>query len=463
MRILLLQQEMGRRQKEKPVFPLGLASLASVLIKKHKVKVFDPNIFPSPCEASKRLAQIMADFSPDVVGISIKYIETIEKSDTYVYYKNIRNMLGEVKAINPKSVVIAGGAGFSIFAKEIMRDLPSLDFGVYLEGEDSLFELLDNLDNPENVRGIFIRRGGEPFFTGSRQLPDFEKLDMFSLNPEVLDISRYICDDYQVFGIQSKRGCAHECAYCSYPQLNGRLLRLKDPVKLVDEIEFLAKEYGLRTFSFADNIFNVPQEHAYQICSEILKRKLRVKWGAWFDLKNFSQELLALAVSSGCSYVEFSPDAATEKGLKLLGKGITLSDIDRSISIIRNEKRIIVSYNFFCIHPAQTFFGMIRSLFLFAKIFLFLFGRVRISLAWIRIMPQTLMQQIAIKEGLIKEQEGLLAVNEDKLRHFLYSKASLRLLDILCTYSVIIADRCLKPVLKNIFKVTGKFYPFYYS
>jgi len=67
MKVLLIQQDMGIRETNYPMFPIGLSYIAAVL-KHHTVKIFDPNAYPLS-EVPKVLIALMRTFSPDIVGL----------------------------------------------------------------------------------------------------------------------------------------------------------------------------------------------------------------------------------------------------------------------------------------------------------------------------------------------------------------------------------------------------------
>jgi len=463
LKILLVQQDMGRRNKVRVIYPVGLGYLASALEKRgHRAKIFDPNIY-SLAIAQIKLQEEIREFSPDAIGISIKYIDTTQRRDPFIFYNTIRPMITSIKSIEPDIKIIVGGAGFSMFAKEIMLDIPEIDLGFFLEAEDSLPALLDNPDDFRSIKGIFYRENSGVYFSGPGKPLDFTQLSEPAKNPRIINISPYLCDDYQTFGIQSKRGCPFDCSYCNYPFLNGQKIRLKDPISVVDEIESLVKNYGLRNFTFVDNIFNLPPAHAIEICQGILKRNLRLEWGAWFDLENFSEELLDITAEAGCRHFDFSPDAATDQGLRALRKNINLSMITKSLSLIKAKKNVFASYNFFCSYPGQSLLGALMTWYLLCKIIFSLFGRVRIGLGWIRIEPNTLVREIAIKEKIISEGTSLLAKNERELKKLFYRNPTFYFNDALFGVFLNIADHFLKPILKISFGLFRKKYPFYYN
>jgi anaerobic magnesium-protoporphyrin IX monomethyl ester cyclase len=454
MRVLLVQQDMGRRLIKYPLFPIGLCYIATAL-KKHQVKIFDPNTYDFP-DCYERLKEEVSAFQPEIVGISIRNIDTTQRRDLFVHFKTIPPTIQAVKAVNPDIKIMVGGSGFSFFSKEIMESVPEIDFGIYLEGEESTPELLDNLSQPERVRGIFIRKNGQLHFTGERGLPDFASLPIPRKDAKLIDISKYQGPLHNIIGIQSKRGCALSCTYCSYVFLNGNNVRLRDPRGVVDEIEQLVNEFKLRKFTFVDSIFNFPEKHAIDICREIISRKLDVEWGAWCNLSNLSEEFLRLAKQAGCKHIGFSPDAATNEGLSALKKGLTVNDIDNSLKILRKVKGIAAGYNFFCSYPGQNFKGMIKTLITIFKIPLLLPGRGGLGLGWIRIEPHTEMYELAVKENIIEKDADLFPKDEQELSHFFYTPSNLRYVDKVFDSVLAIIDSFLKPGVKFVFRLLKK-------
>ncbi len=453
MKILLIQAYQGRKEPMGAVFPLGLCYVATPLLKKHSVSIFDPNLLEDPYTELKRKVK---DFKPELVGLSIRNIDTLDKRDIFYYFKTVGPTLKIVRETAPEARIMAGGSGFSMFANEIMDRVPEIDYGVYFEGEETVLELAGKIDNPEEVLGIFYRRGGKVNFTGMRSLPDFDSLPV--PRRELLDVARYPFPLDNV-GIQTKRGCPLKCAYCSYPFLNGNRVRLRSPDKVVDEIEYLIKEFGVRQFMFVDGIFNVPVNHAEEICREILKRGLDIEWKAWCDIRGFSEEFLVLAKRAGCRSLPFSPDAASDEALYSLGKGITSRDINRVVQIITKHKDIRASFGFFGISPNQTFMGILKTIFMYLRINILLFLRGGATIGWIRIEPHTEIHRIAIEEGVISENTGLLPDKEDNLRRLYYTVPSLWFGDRMIELVLWMVNKLLKPTLRLMVQMMKFFRP----
>lgn len=415
MKVLLVQSYNGRYEPEGVIYPIGLSYIATALAG-HDVKVIDLNMHAG---CFNELRKKLTSFNPDIVGISLRNIDTTQIRDIFFNFKTLAPTVCLIKDTSPYSKVLVGGSGFSMFAREIMKRIPQIDFGVYLEGEESTPELIENLNKPETVKGIFVRKGDKVVFTGHRPLPDMKRLPA----PErhFVNLNSY---DHPVFtniGIQTKRGCPLACAYCSYPSLNGRQVRVRSAGQVADEIECLRREYSIRRFMFVDSVFNVPNRHAEDICREMIRRRLDVEWSAYFNIRGFSQELLSLAIEAGCKNFSFSPDAVTDRSLKALGKGITEKDISTVIRMFLKTKCVRIEFHVFCTPPGQTFTGILKTLLFFFKVNALFLGSAVVRLNWIRIEPGTGMYEIAKSEGIISDETDLLPQKEEHLRDLFYT------------------------------------------
>ena len=442
-RILLIQAYQGRKDPMGECFPIGLCCIATPLTENgHYVKIFDPNLSDAPYEDIKK--NILA-FNPDLVGLSVRNIDTCNKADIFFSFKTVQPTLSIIKETVPDVKIMVGGSGFSMFAEKIMMRLQDIDYGVYLEGDESVPELVENLDNPENVPGIYYRSNGRLIFTGPRPLPDIENLPI--PRRDFLNVAQYP-HPFGNLGIQTKRGCPLRCAYCSYPFLNGNRIRLRSPSKVVDEIQYLVNEFNVRQFMFIDGIFNKPEKHARAICTEMINRKLDVEWQAWFDMKSFSDDFLILAKKAGLKRIAFSPDAASNSSLLALKKRISVEDINRVISIAIVHKDMDFAFGFFATPPGQTFMGVLNTIYLYLKINILFSSRRNsgASISWIRIEPDTEVQQIAIREGFIDKDNDLLPENEEGLEPLYYSAPSMWLGDRLVELLNWSVNNLLKPV-----------------
>lgn len=405
MRILLVQSFSGPMVN--PVFPIGLSYIAGVL-DKHEVEGFDPNV---EGDYINKLKEKIVEFNPDLVGISIRNIWPFsDGKGEGLYYKDaILPLLRVIKSAADVPVV-AGGSGFTTYAKEIMEDLEEIDCGVFRDGEETFPQLLENLSNPENVKGVYYRKDGHLCFGGAREMREIDNLP--GPKREIFDMDNY--KEYSgSMGVQTKRGCALRCSYCVYPHICGDRMAMRSTVKVVDEIEHLSNTYGIRNIVFVDTVFNVPMDNAVEICRELIERDLGIRWTAFFNPKNMTEEFMKLAVESGCYLFEYSPDAYSNKMLRLLNKNITTDDILNTCELARRIEGANVSYNFFVNGPGENIFTFMRLLLFSLRARMSLKGKLkRFFFSHLHIEPNTALCRLALENGMIDQNAEFLGSKE---------------------------------------------------
>lgn len=450
MRVLLIQQDLGIRETEFPVYPIGLAYIASSL-NKHEVRIFDPNLYTLK-GAWSRLAQVVQEFEPQIVGISIRNIDTTNFRNQHVHFKTVPSMVERIKKVAPDVKIIVGGSGFSMFARHIMQAVPEIDYGIYLEGEESTPELLDKLSTPEKVPGIFYRNGSVVCFSGNRTWPDINSIPWPSLDSDVLDVKQYIGPSYNIIGIQTKRGCKLKCSYCSYPFLNGSSLRLREPSDVVDQIEYMNKSLGVGRFVFTDSVFNVPEWHARDICNEMIARDLNVEFGVWLHMKGVTSEFLKLLKDAGAVQIDFAPDAATDKGLKVLRKSMNMHDFWDTVDAAQKIKGVGFGFGFFASLPGYNFWDNLKTLLLPFLVQIKLPGKGGGAVCYIRIEPDTKIHEIAVQERLVQHDDSLFPKDEKELACMFYRPKDQALSLIMNDYFISVFEKILKPFAVFIFR-----------
>lgn len=349
MKVLLVQA--STMSAEGPIFPIGLSYVGTAIKQKgHDVRIFDINTVPGKW---KELVRTVEEWQPDVIGYSMRNIKVALPGEegSFSQLEPFKEALRYIRRARRDVKIVAGGCAYSLYAKVFMEQMPDIDIGVFAEGEHVFNEVLENLDHPERVRGVFYRDGDLVLFSGhSHRAIDFHS----SVAPDrtLVDIRPYLDYPYSI-GVQTKRGCVLKCLHCSDTYLVGSKLRMREPKDVVDEVETLVKKFGASSVFFVDQQFNIPKEHSMGICEEIIRRDLKVKWTAWFNERGLLEEEVRLAKRAGCAYLSCTPDSANDDVLRALRKNLTRADLDHTIDIVKRVD-MPISYNFFFPNPGET-------------------------------------------------------------------------------------------------------------
>lgn len=381
-----------------PVPPLGLCLLASELEKKYKTEIFD-GLF----EDFNKLNKKIKSFKPDYIGISIRNIDNIEIDNSIYYIDHILNHYILKIRQETDAPLILGGSGFSIYPNELMT-ISNADYGIVGEGEDLLPRLLDALDNGMtdiNIPGILTKSNGKFVIPDSHY--DIKTLPFSEIDKRI-DFKPYRVRG--AYSIQTKRGCYHNCIYCSYPIIEGTTYRLRDPKSIADEIEAVHKRLGLVTFEFVDSTFNDPPGHAERICEEIIKKNINITLRTMgINPAHATEELFTLMLKAGFKQIDCTPDTASEKMLDNFQKNFTLDQLENTASLIK--KFNIPTMWFFIFGGPGEDKKTIQETFDFIDNYVNSFDLVYLSVG-LRIYPRTPLHEIAINEGIIEENESIL-------------------------------------------------------
>jgi anaerobic magnesium-protoporphyrin IX monomethyl ester cyclase len=232
-----------------------------------------------------------------------------------------------IRVLAPKVLIWAGGPAFSLFAEQLMAEIADIDLGLKGEGETVVPRMLADPSRAKDLPGV-VWRDDEKIrsnFPGEKtDMDTLPEQDFKAFPPEAnLKGNMYVA----AMGIEGKRGCDLYCGYCIYPCLEGHSIRLRNPIKIVDEMEWMHKCLGVRLFHFTDSVLNRPADHFEAVCREIINRKLDLQWTGFFREDCLSKTQCDLAIRAGLSAIYFSGDSLTDHGLALLGKRLTKDNL----------------------------------------------------------------------------------------------------------------------------------------
>jgi radical SAM superfamily enzyme YgiQ (UPF0313 family) len=322
----------NREQLPDAVTPLGLLYLMAATPDEHE-KVLVDLCFEEDARATLRAA--VKDGQPDLVALGMRNIQNNDYSglsDNLDYYADLVRAVREVS----DAPLVVGGSGFSIIPKELMERLRP-DYGISGEGEEAFPRLVAALE--DGGRGL-DDIGGLLRCTESDVVvnPASGFLDMTTLPipDRTLVDARY--GEFAIESIQTKRGCPLKCDYCTYPIIEGRVGRVRDPATVVDEMfRALEDQPDTRHFFIVDSVFNLPPRHAKQVCRELIARDWQVPWTCYANPLGFDREFVTLARDAGCAGMEVGSDAGVDTILKKMQKGFTTKHIRRLNEICRAE------------------------------------------------------------------------------------------------------------------------------
>jgi len=368
------------------VYPIGCSMIAASLSDaKHEVFQFD---FLQQDSSLDALSQAIADFDPELIGISIRNIDNVNSLNEQSYVEAVKDIVSRVRR-DLKTVVVLGGAGFSLLPEHFLRET-SADYGIVGEGESLMLNFVNNA-----ASGVYPKErliGPETKLKGSG-IPSarYDK-----------HLIEYYLRKTGIAPLQTKRGCSQKCVYCSYPALEGSRIRQRDVRLVVDDIEMLCNTYKVKYIFFVDSVFNDDEGAYLNLVEEMKRRKTVVPWMAFFKPEGLDDRIIELMKETGLVSVQLGSDAATDSTLRELGKRFCFNDIVKSNDLFVKHG-ISPSHYFMFGGPGETektVFEGIENIKSLKNCTVFPF-------AGIRILPDTLLYDICVDNGILKNKNLL--------------------------------------------------------
>jgi len=266
-----------------------------------------------------------------------------------------------LKSVHPGLQIVFGGAHPSGDPEECLRT-GVVDYAVVGEGEMPLAELLDAVREgrePVGIRGLWYLRDGDVVGGGSAQIPDVVELPRPAY--DLLDLKQYFRLDSpwhfpksgRAVQFITERGCPYQCSYCH--EIHTKKFRGMAAETVLDQMEWLVKEYGVGEFMIVDDIFNFDLERAKTICRGIIQRGLKVHLQFPNGVRGdrFDEELIALMKAAGTHYMAIAIETVSEKFQKLVRKNLKIDRARQSLEWARKH-RIEVSGFFMIGFPGET-------------------------------------------------------------------------------------------------------------
>lgn len=261
--------------------PLGLLTIAP-LLHEHELKLIDMNIHSV---SDKDL--LWADYV--FISAMITQKDSAEK------------IISRCKHLDVK--MVAGGPLFN----NLDHEFPEIDHFVQNEGEITLPMFLEDLKN-----------GNPQKKYTSKERPDIDlvpipKWDLINVN------------DYAKMPLQFSRGCPFDCEFCNIADLNGKIPRVKNPAKFMEELNSLYDAGYRGAIMVVDDNFISNKTKTKELLKEMIKWRKEKNYKATHVTQislNLADddELLVLMQKAGFSAVFIGLETPSKGSLEECGK-----------------------------------------------------------------------------------------------------------------------------------------------
>jgi radical SAM superfamily enzyme YgiQ (UPF0313 family) len=446
----------------KKVYPIGVTYLAEFIHRRKpevRQRILDLSLYPER-ERARVLRDEASAFRPDLVCFSWRDIQIFSPHEgdaslehafnfyfagnplkrivasvaglkqLYHYYGHIRANLSYPWLIRrefPTAQIMIGGGAFTAFADQLIEKLPEGTIGILGEGENAILKVVEGqpLDGER-----YIIRDGRQILRGEQRAPVL--LDTLTVDLPYLTSIFPQYTDYigEAIGVQTKRGCPYDCAFCLYPYIEGKRVRYRPPEMVVRDISQHYHQWGARRFWFTDAQFITGKE-AYPQCTEILERiikeQLEIEWSGYIRTSLITPDLAKLMVRSGVGDLEVAITSGSQEVLNNLHMGFKLErlyDGCRYLAEAGFKGKVILNYSLNS--PKETEETLLQSVESY-KVVASILGEDRVFplMFFLGIQPNTDLEHRLLEEGYLSAGYNPLMLTPTSIRKLLYNPAPL--------------------------------------
>jgi len=350
-------------------FPLGVGYLTAFM----EEKGFEVDVIDCQAEGSVQqmennitrwglsddeIRERIKESNPDLIGISqmFSYLEPI-----------CLNIFKIAQEECPDAVRVWGGTHPTVLPERCLK-FPEVDFIVLGEGERPLLELVNRINNNESHEGAkslgYRDSNGEIKFNNNRAwVEDLDTLPMPARHR--FDMTRYygwVHEESRVFTMVTCRGCPFACTYCSAPNFYQKRFLGRSPEKVVDEMEFLIKEYKAEKIITLDENLTADMKRMEKILDLMIERNVKIKWFAesGLTISRLNEPMLKKMKQTGFTELRLALESGDPEILKIMKKPLVLRKAKEVMGLARKHNFRITAFLLLGM-PGESFDQMNRT------------------------------------------------------------------------------------------------------
>lgn len=305
-------------------------------------------------ERPEAIAARLLECHPLVVGFSLIF---------QFFLPQYRLIAQRLRAAGVTGHFTIGGHYPSLCHGELLMNFPEIDSVVRYEGEETLIELVHRLRagaDWRDISGIAYARDGEIVATPARPL--VRDLDALPFPDRPYPPERV--GGFPTVPVLASRGCIRRCSFCSihtfYRTAPGKVVRVRRPEKVVEEMLELYRGYGVRVFLLQDDDFPLWGRKGRRWVDELMSRMHdsgladNTIWKISCRAEYVESELFAAMRDAGLFLVYMGIESGVESGLEILFKQMTVEQNLNAIATLK-QLGIAYSYGFMLFDPSSNF------------------------------------------------------------------------------------------------------------
>lgn len=258
------------------------------------------------------------------------------------------------------SKVVMGGLHPSALPKRTLEE-ENADF--IIEGEEQiplkeLIECLRSDNDLSKVSGIWYKENNQiknnPKPSLIKELDKYLPIAAWDLLP----MEKYRAHNWHCFddienrmpygAIYTSLGCPYKCTFCCInAPFGGSSIRYRSPELVVEEIELLNKEYGIKNIKIIDEMFVLDERRYMKIVDLLIEKNLDLNIWAYARVDTVHENTLSKMKKAGFNWLALGIESANAEVRDGASKKMRVKDIQSIVTKIQDEGiRVIGNYIF---------------------------------------------------------------------------------------------------------------------
>ncbi|HYP41352.1 MAG TPA: radical SAM protein [Chloroflexia bacterium] len=324
--------------------PISVLSLGAVFESKYPWQLVDGNLDRN---AGQTLLDVIERDS------SIKYLLV-----TVMPGPQLMNAVPHTRAVKarfPHITVVWGGYFPSSHGDVALAD-PAVDYVVRSQGENTILELLDVLENGgslASIDGLSYKENGTIKHNKARKLAD---PNIFPTLPyEKVDVRKYLKNTVlgsRTTSYHSSIGCPFTCSFCSVTKNYAGRWLAETPERTVEQVRLLYNRYGVNGIEFHDSNFFTSEKRVAAFAEGVLD--LGIGWwgeGTIDTIMRYDDHTWELMRDSGLKMIFMGAENASATTLKHMSKGPLTPETTLAMTEKSRRYGIIPEFSFVLGNP----------------------------------------------------------------------------------------------------------------
>jgi anaerobic magnesium-protoporphyrin IX monomethyl ester cyclase len=306
--------------------PISLCYLASVLRKKHEIKLID-------CIAEEMsLEQLEVLLEKEKPNLAVVNVATFS-FDYDIKTAELCKKLGIKSA--------AMGVHVSVLPEYVLKN-SSFDFVIRGEPELTSLELANALDKKKNLKtvlGITYRQKGK--IISNKPCPFIKELDKIPFPArELFDNSKYIMplthEPYTL--LVPSRGCPYGCIFCTAHHYYGSYQRYRSIPNIIEEVKEILYKNKIKNIGMWSDTFTLNKQFVLDFCKAVKDNNLKFDWFCNSRVDTLDEEMVKAMSSTGCKVITFGIESLNADILKNIRKRISEEQVAAAIKLCKKYK-----------------------------------------------------------------------------------------------------------------------------